>query len=336
METKSDYKWLLLIYNLPPKPSKCRVSIWRNLKILGAISLRKSVYILPFNSETYENFQWLCQEIHTMKGEATLVKVANIENLKDKDIIKLFHKARDDDYGIIINRCSELVKKVFAAGNQGIKDRLKLRDKLKVISKQLNSTKEIDYFKSPLSRKAQNALDICIKNMSQLLSQITIPTNEKIKTLKKKDFQGRKWVTRKRPHIDRIASAWLIKRFIDPNAKFAFAHANTTKVNGIPFDMYHGEFSHQGDRCTFETILKRFNIKDKILNNISEIVHDIDLKDEKFGRNEAKGIDCVVRGQMEMFKSDNALLEKGFEVFEALYASLNKYSSKEPGQGQIF
>ena len=82
---QSDYKWLLLIYNLPPKPSKCRVSIWRNLKILGAISLRKSVYILPFNSETYENFQWLCQEIQTMKGEATLVKVTNIEKLKDKD-----------------------------------------------------------------------------------------------------------------------------------------------------------------------------------------------------------------------------------------------------------
>ena len=325
-KNKSDYKWLLLIYNLPPKPSKYRVSIWRNLKSLGTVSLRKSVYILPFNSETYERFQWLCQEIQTMKGEATLVKVANIENLKDKDIIKLFHKARDDDYGIIINRCSEFSKKVLATGNQGIKNQLRLREELKVIANQLNITRGIDFFKSPLSQKAQNTFDTCMRHMSQLLNQITTSASEKIrekKTLKKKDYQGKKWVTRKRPHIDRIATAWLIKRFIDPNAKFAFVHEDTTKINGIPFDMYHGEFSHHGDNCTFETMLKHFNMKDKALKNIAEIVHDIDLKDEKFDRNEAKGIDCVVRGLMENFKNDNELIERGFVVFEALYAELN-------------
>lgn len=325
---KSTGKWLLLIYNLPPEPSRSRVSIWRSLKILGAISLRKSVYILPFNPETYENSQWLCQEIHTMKGEATLVKVANIENLKDKDIIKLFHKARDDDYEVIINRCSEFSKKVSVTGNQGIKNQLKFREELKVIANQLNSTKEIDYFKSPLSQKAQNTFDACMRHMSQLLNQITTSTDKRIKEkeiLAMKDFQGKKWVTRKRPHIDRIATAWLIKRFIDPKAKFLFVHEDTTKINGIPFDMYHGDFSHQGDNCTFETILKCFNIKDEILKTIAEIVHNIDLNDEKFSRNEAKGIDCILRGLMERFKNDNELLEKGYEVFESLYAELNKH-----------
>lgn len=325
---KSDYKWLLLIYNLPPKPSKCRVSVWRSLKSLGAISLKKSVYILPFNPETYENFQWLCQEINTKKGEATLVKVANIENLKDIDVIKLFHKARDDDYGIIINKCSNFSKKVLAARNQGIENQLKLRDELKVIANQLNIIKEIDYFKSPLSQKAQNAFNTCMKDTSRLLNQITTSTDKKVtekEILKKKDFQRKKWVTRKRPHVDRIATAWLIKRFIDPKAKFAFVHEDTTKINGIPFDMYHGEFSHQGDNCTFETMLRRFNMKDKALKNIAEIVHDIDLKDEKFDRNEAKGIDCILRGLMERFKNDKELLEKGYDVFEAIYASLNKY-----------
>jgi hypothetical protein len=325
---KSEYKWLLMIYNLPPKPSKTRVSVWRSLKSLGAVSLKKSVYILPFNSETYENYQWLCQEIQTMKGEATLVKVENIENLKDRDVTKLFHKARDDDYRIIINKCSEFSKKVSAARNQGIENQLKLRDELKVIANQLNSTKEIDYFKSPLSQKAQNAFNTCMKDTSRLLNKITTSVDKKItekETLKKKDFQGKKWVTRKRPHVDRIATAWLIKRFIDPKAKFAFVHEDTTKINGIPFDMYHGEFSHQSDNCTFETILKRFNIKDEILKNISEIVHDIDLKDEKFDRNEAKGIDCILRGLMKNFKNDNELLKKGFELFEALYEELNKH-----------
>jgi hypothetical protein len=325
---KSTGKWLLLIYNLPPEPSRSRVSIWRNLKILGAISLRKSVYILPFNPETYENSQWLCQEIHTMKGEATLVKAANIENLKDEDIIKLFHKARDDDYEVIINRCSEFSKKVSVTGNQGIKNQLKFREELKVIANQLNITRGIDFFKSPLSQKAQNTFDACMRHMSQLLNQITTSTDKRIKEkeiLAMKDFQGKKWVTRKRPHIDRIATAWLIKRFIDPKAKFLFVHEDTTEINGIPFDMYHGDFSHHGDNCTFETILKRFNIKDEILKSIAETVHDIDLNDEKFSRNEAKGIDCILGGLMERFKDDNELLKKGYEVFESLYAELNKH-----------
>lgn len=264
-----------------------------------------------------------------MKGEATFVKVLNIENLKDKDVIKLFNKARDDDYMIIINKCSKFSKKVISASKQGIKNQLKLRNELKLIVNQLNILKEIDYFKSPLSQKAENASNTCMKDISQLLNKVTNSVDKNIaekETLKKKDYQGKKWVTRKRPHVDRIATAWLIKRFIDPKAKFAFVHEDTKKINGIPFDMYHGEFSHQGDNCTFETMLQRFNIKDKILENIAEIVHDIDLKDEKFDRNEAKGIDCILRGLMEKFKKDNELLEKGFEVFEALYASLNNVS----------
>ncbi len=325
---KSEYKWILLIYHLPPKPSRSRVSIWRNLKSLGAVSLKKSVYIIPFNSETYEDFKWLCQEIQTMKGEATLVKAANIENLKDKDVVRLFNNARDGDYEIIINKCSGFSKKVSTAGNKGIENQLELRDRLKVIANQLNTTQKIDYFKSPLSIKAQNAFDFCTKNLSQLLNKGSASVDEtERKILKKKDFQGRKWVTRKRPYVDRIATAWLIKRFIDPKARFAFVHEDTARINGIPFDMYHGEFSHQGDNCTFETMLKRFNNKDEVLENIAEIVHDIDLKDEKFGRVEAKGIDCILRGLIERFRKDNDLLKKGFDVFEALYASLNKHSS---------
>lgn len=262
-----------------------------------------------------------------MNGEATFVKVSNIENLKDKDVIKLFNKERDGDYEIIINKCSNFSKKVITASKQGIKNQLKLRNELKLIVNQLNILKEIDYFKSPLSQNAQNACNTCMKDISQLLNKVTNSVNKNIEekvTLKKNDYQGKKWVTRKRPHIDRISTAWLIKRFIDPKAKFMFVPENTKKTNGISFDMYHGEFSHQGDNCTFETMLSRFNMKDKALKSIAEIVHDIDLNDEKFGRNEAKGIDSIVRGLKENYKNDQELLEKGFEVFEALYATLNK------------
>lgn len=324
---KSDYKWLLLIYNLPPKPTRSRVHIWRSLKSIGAVSLKKSVYIIPYNSGTYERYQWLCQEIQTMNGDATFVKVSNIENLKDEDVITLFNKARDGDYEKIISKFSRFSKKIITTGKQGIKNQLKLRNELKLIANQLNILKEIDYFKSPLSKKAQNACNTCMKDISQLLNKVTNSVDKNIeekKTLKKNDFQGKKWVTRKRPHIDRISTAWLIKRFIDPKAKFVFVHQDTKVINGIPFDMYHGEFSHHGDNCTFETMLKRFNMKDKALKSIAEIVHDIDLNDGKFGRNEAEGIDCIVRGLNGNIKNDQELLEKGFEVFDALYATLKK------------
>ncbi len=262
-----------------------------------------------------------------MNGEATFVKVSNIENLKDKDVIKLFNKERDADYEIIINKCYKFSKKVISASKQGRKNQLKLSNKLKLIVNQLNILKEIDYFKSPLSKKAQNVCNTCMKDISQLLNKVTDSVDKNIEEkerLKKNDYQGKKWVTRKRPHIDRISTAWLIKRFIDPKAKFVFVREDTKKINGIPFDMYHGEFSHHGDNCTFETMLKRFNIKNKAIKNIAEIVHDIDLNDEKFGRNEAKGIDSVVRGLRENFKNDQEVLEKGFEVFEALYETLNE------------
>ena len=255
------YKWLLLIYNLPPKPTRSRVHIWRSLKGIGAVSLKKSVYVIPFNAGTYERCQWLCQEIQTMNGDATFVKVSSIENLKDEEVIKLFNMARDGDYKKNIDKFSMFSKKIITAGKQGIKNQLKLRNELKIMVNQLSSIQEIDFFKSPLSQKAQNDSNTCMKDLSRLLNKITNSGDKNIEekvTLRKKDFQGKKWVTRKRPHIDRIATAWLIKRFIDPKAKFIFVPENTIKINGIPFDMYHGEFSHQGDNCTFETMLNRF------------------------------------------------------------------------------
>lgn len=324
-KNKSNDKWLLLIYNLPPTPTKTRVHVWRSLKSIGAVSLKKSVYIIPFNAGTYERYQWLCQEIQTMNGDATFVKVSSIENLNDEEVIKIFNKARDDDYKKIIDKFSMFSKKIITAGKQGIKNQLKLRNELKIMVNQLSSIHEIDFFKSPLSQKAQNDSNTCTKELSRLLNKIANSGDKNIEervTLRKKDFQGKKWVTRKRPHIDRISTAWLIRRFIDPKAKFIFVPENTIKINGIPFDMYHGEFSHQGDNCTFETMLNRFNIQDKTLKNIAEIVHDIDLNDDKFVRNEAKGIDSIVQGLNENYKDDHVLLEKGVELFDALYASL--------------
>lgn len=141
------------------------------------------------------------------------------------------------------------------------------------------------------------------------------------KVYQKKDFLGKKWVTRKDIYIDRLASAWLIRRFIDSKAKFVFISKgeNNLPKNTIPFDMYGAEFTHHGDACTFETLIRVFDLKDPALRPIAEIVHDIDLKDNKYNRKEADGIDQIITGVSQILNNDNKLLENGMEIFDALY-----------------
>ena len=135
------------------------------------------------------------------------------------------------------------------------------------------------------------------------------------------DFQGRTWVTRKGIHVDRMASAWLVRRFIDPNAQFKFVPAKgyQPEPGEIRFDMYEAEFTHEGDHCTFEVLIERMGFLDPGLGPIAEIVHDIDLKDSKFGRQETLGIERLIAGICMAQKDDESRLARGSAVFDDLY-----------------
>ena len=137
--------------------------------------------------------------------------------------------------------------------------------------------------------------------------------------------RGSTWVTRQGVFIDRIASAWLIRRFIDPDAEFKFVppRGYKTMPGELRFDMYQGEFTHVGDRCTFETLLTRFDLDDPALAAIGEIVHDIDCKDEKFGRAEAAGVRAVIEGIALATQDDLERVERGSMVFDGLYGQLS-------------
>jgi hypothetical protein len=143
------------------------------------------------------------------------------------------------------------------------------------------------------------------------------------------DFQDRTWVTRKGIHVDRMASAWLIRRFIDPNARFKFVPSKgyQSQPGEIRFDMYEAEFTHEGDRCTFEVLIERMGISDPGLGPIAEIVHDIDLKDAKFVREETPGIDRLIAGIAMANKDDEARLVRGTAVFDDLYEFFKRKSS---------
>ena len=139
-------------------------------------------------------------------------------------------------------------------------------------------------------------------------------------TLDPAAFQHRRWLTRHRPGIDRMACAWLIRRFIDPHAVFAFAAPDAAREpDTVTFDMFEGDFTHEGDRCTFEVLWARFGVADARLGGIAELVHDLDLKDARFGRPEAPLLGALVEGLRQLHERDEELLERGIALFDALY-----------------
>ncbi|MGH7410881.1 MAG: chromate resistance protein ChrB domain-containing protein [Candidatus Methylomirabilis sp.] len=332
MAKDAQYKWLVLIYSLPPEAGSSRVRIWRKLKKLGSVSLRNSAYLLPFDEERYEIVQWLCQEIQRAKGEVTLLKVERSENLSDDQVVALFQRARNEDYAELsaaaqgrLERLEGLPSKRVSQGAVG------LTDELMTFEKRLAELAEIDYFHAAGRREAEAILRRWRNALRESLGRTDIPTQEASKTLKREEFRGKTWVTRPRPHVDRIATAWAIRRFIDPKAKFAFAREPARTKGGIPFDYLGVEFGHQSEDCTFETLLKRFGLKDRALQAVAEIVHDADLKDAKFGREEAKGVDAVIKGLVATNDDDHALLAQGLLIFDALYSRLGV--GKTPNRG---
>ena len=145
-------------------------------------------------------------------------------------------------------------------------------------------------------------------------------------TLDLTKLRGRRWVTRPRPHVDRIASAWLIKRFIDAEAAFVFAPPAEFPKDAIPFDAPGVELSHQGEDCTFETLIKRARLRDRRLSRLAEVVHEADLRDGKYPHEEARGIDVAIRALLAASPDDHQVLAHGMTLFEGLYATTSRKS----------
>ena len=291
--------WILLIPQLPPKPDYLRVKLGRRLRRVGAISLRNGVYVLPDRDDTTEDFMWLRAEIEEDGGDALICSVRTMTGVTDAGITALFNRERDTDYQKVAQEAKE------ASGADDVpREAARLRRRLEEIGK-------VDFFSAPEKRSAVDAVNDLTRGDSSRAAHGAA-----------NDYSGRTWVTRSGVFIDRIASAWLIRRFIDPDAVFKFVPAGRYAAgeNELRFDMYDAEFTHEGDRCTFETLLARFSIDDPALSAIAEIVHDIDLKDGKFDRGEAAGVELVIAGVANANASDSDRLAKGAQIFDALYS----------------
>jgi len=174
---------------------------------------------------------------------------------------------------------------------------------------------EADFFDSPLQKRVGDLF----AQADEARVATRVPETAPIK---RQDYKNRVWVTRPRPGVDRSASAWLIRRFIDPKARFAFAPEERVPPAAVPFDMFQGGFGHRGDNCTFETLQNDFRIRDRKVKLISEVIHDADLADDKFGRKEGYGIDEVLKGWARQGIPDQELLDRGMQLIEGLYHSL--------------
>jgi hypothetical protein len=316
-------RWLALLTTLPPAPTRHRVGVWRKLQRMGAVRLRGAGWILPETPETTELFQWLVQEIQSFRGEATLLRVDRIETMTDEEIAALFHKARGGEYQAVTQGCRDILRHLDRYQANHRRSVPHLRGKLDGLKRELDRIQSIDYLKAPAGERARTLWETTAKRLRAAETRPR-PTGGRHRT--SLPPRGSTWVTRPRPHIDRIASAWLIKRFCDPDARFGFADAADAARKGIPFDVLGADFGHHGEDCTYETLAKRFGIKDRRVKVIAEIVHEADLHDGKFSRAEAVGVDLAVRALAAHVSEDHELLERGMALFDGLYAVLKQKS----------
>ncbi len=307
--------WLLLLHSLPPNSGTLRLSLWRQLKRLGAVSLKTAASVLPDRPELYESFQWLGQRVREQGGSVTLVRSQDVDGISDAELIQMFQEARAADYVEIL----ETIRPLLPAKAKKSKA---TSEEIEKIAARYQAVRKMDFFDCPKGEEVQ----VLLRRLGDE------PASASSKKLSVKDYQKRVWLTRPKPEVDRVGSAWLIQRFIDAQATFVFAPEAATHPEALPYDMVGVEFGHQGDDCTFETLLKRFTLKDPALQQVAAIIHDADLGDGRHGTQEGAGLLAIFRGWALMGWSDHEILARGFECFDAVHRQLSTRTRKTPAK----
>jgi hypothetical protein len=298
--------WLLLVFSLPAKSAVQRVEIWRKLQRYGTLALRSAGYLLPNTAANQERMEWLATTIRSYKGQASVVQVQGFDDLPTDLLKQQFIDARSRDYQKLLHEAKKLIGLSASKRTSGAISRLRRR---------FQELQDVDFFGNPLRAKLEKTL-VQMDETNGTKSRGT-------KRRKSNEYLNRVWMTRSRPGIDRVSSAWLIRRFIDPKARFVFGPEPKTNPDAVPFDMFCTQgFGHRGEDCTFETLQKEFAIRDARVKRIAEIIHDADFTDGKFGKTEGDGLDKVLNGWSKKDMPDDELLQRGMKLIEGLYDSL--------------
>ena len=333
----SAARWLLLIHQIPPKPDYLRVKIGRRLMRVGAVAIKNSVYALPLTPECYEDFQWIVREIVEAGGDAFVSEASLVgEGLTDETVRARFDAARDEEYRLIAADTQALLKGLRQPAKQPRRAKTNIsagngppasEHELAKLRRRYEAVASIDFFGAPEKSAVAEMLSDLDRAARQRASNARDGASGRL--------DGATWVTRQDVHVDRIASAWLIRRFIDRRPRFRFVdpkrHAH--QAGELRFDMFEAEYTHVGDACTFETLVKTFITNDPALSEIGEIVHDVDCKDAKFRRDEAPGLSRMISGIVALCSRDEDRIERGGQLFDDLYAAFGGMAHDSAGQG---
>lgn len=314
-------RWLLLIHQLPREPAYLRVKIGRRLAGVGALGLKGSVYVLPARDETAEDFEWIRKEILEGGGEATVVEAELVSGVSDADIEARFREAKDAEYAELLEAARAVEVEPRGKRRRPLSDdeKASARNALRRIEGKIEEVVKTDFFDAP-------GRSVLVRALASLRAKLDPHSETAASTTEMPSLRGRTWVTRTGIHVDRIASAWLVRRAIDPEATFKYVpHKGYEPLEGeLRFDMHDAEYGHEGDACTFETLVARFDLHEPGLRALAEIVHDIDLKDAKFGRPETAGVAACIAGICRLSDSDDERLARGTIIFDALVQSLSR------------
>ena len=312
----------MLITAVPSKPDYLRVKLRRRVQRLGAVGLKGAVYVLPETPDGLESFQWLRREILADGGEATVCLAQLVDGMSDADVIALFNQDRDAEYQAFVTACRDFEAgwPASAAGDDAVRPTL-IAERAR-LHRRLEEILARDYFIAAHREDAMQAIErIAVLD----IAAPKVTTGQSASAA----YHGRTWATRAGVKVDRIASAWLILKRIDPAAKFAFvAQGDPVPKGSVQFDMFDGEFTHDGDRCTFEVLLDRFAITEQALVTLGQMVHDIDLHDDAFGRPETAGLAAMINGVVSRIASDDERLIEGARLLDVFEEGLTATSKK--------
>ncbi|MEW6267828.1 MAG: chromate resistance protein ChrB domain-containing protein [Thermodesulfobacteriota bacterium] len=316
--------WLVLIHQLPPKPASLRVKVWRRLQGVGAVPIKNSVYVLPSTDEAREDLEWVLREIQQDGGEASLCEARLVDGLTDDEIRSSFRAAREADYRELATQVRAFARDALPSRARALstEQQAAVESALARFRKRFADVMKVDFFGAP----GREAVEGLLADLDSRLGTGTGRRPASQPARRREDVQGRLWVTRTGAHIDRIASAWLIRRFIDPQARFKFVPGRGYEAapGELRFDMFDAEFTHQGELCTFEVLLRDFDLREPGLRPLAEIVHDVDLKEEKFGRPETVGVEHAIAGIAWTNPDDEGRVACGATLFDALYGYFSR------------
>lgn len=288
---------------------------------MGAVTAKAGVYVLPPHDECVEAFQWLAQEVQQIGGDAVVMRVDRFEGLPDAKLVELFQESCRVKYAELESEATEL-EKSLRRGKKALA-RAEGLDKLEKLRKRQAEIAQVDFFPSPDAVKVTDLLRRIQEQLRQG-NRVAAPVAAK----KLADYRDARWVTRPRPHVDRLACAWLIRRFINPTAEIRYA--TRSESGEVGFDMREAEFGHQGNCCTFETMMSAFGLKESGLEGLAEIIHEIDLRDGRYARPETAGLELILKGWLQAGLPDKEIEQRGIALFEGLFTALSRMS--QPAQ----